>query len=164
MQRVYIDTYPHIMIVCLKNLNIGQEILLDYGPSYIEEFLSKKPASVIVKENVKDLPFNHLDNYINELPGFGDDKDSDCDSVEEENEEILNKNENRKELLTSIPIVTLADVLTANAKNAQMDIKVQPIELPTIALADLSLALSSDTDTADTVSLSDGGASETSEF
>jgi hypothetical protein len=81
MQRVYIDTYPHIVIVCIKNIEIGEEILLDYGKSYIDEFLTKKDPAALIKK--PEGPFN-LSMFVDELPGYGDDKDSDTEGEGEQ--------------------------------------------------------------------------------
>ena len=34
MRTCYVGTYPHIIIVCSKNINEGDEIFLDYGDAY----------------------------------------------------------------------------------------------------------------------------------
>lgn len=31
MRTVYMNTYPHIVIVCTKDIEVGDELLLDYG-------------------------------------------------------------------------------------------------------------------------------------
>lgn len=31
MRTVYMNTYPHIVIVCTKDIDVGDELLLDYG-------------------------------------------------------------------------------------------------------------------------------------
>ena len=45
MRTVYINTYPHICIVCTKDIEIGDEFLLDYGEAYNKAFLT--PAAKI---------------------------------------------------------------------------------------------------------------------
>ena len=49
MRTTYINTYPHLMIVCTRDIDIGEEILLDYGEAYNKEFL--QPKSEIVTES-----------------------------------------------------------------------------------------------------------------
>ena len=51
MSTVYMDTYPHIVIVCKEDIPPGQELLLDYGEGYINHFL-KTPERTNVSENV----------------------------------------------------------------------------------------------------------------
>ena len=38
MRVCYIDTYPHIIIVCTRDILEGEEVLLDYGDAYIEAY------------------------------------------------------------------------------------------------------------------------------
>ena len=49
MRTTYINSYPHLMIVCTRDIDIGEEILLDYGEAYNKEFL--QPKSEIVTES-----------------------------------------------------------------------------------------------------------------
>jgi hypothetical protein len=43
MRTVYINTYPHIVIVCMEDIDVDEEILLDYGKNYNEAYLLPKP-------------------------------------------------------------------------------------------------------------------------
>ena len=43
MRTVYINTYPHICIVCTRDIDVGDEILLDYGDAYNKAFLTPPP-------------------------------------------------------------------------------------------------------------------------
>jgi SET domain len=53
MRTVYINTYPHIAIVCTRDIEPGEELLLDYGEAYTKAFLTPKeklpniPAEVV---------------------------------------------------------------------------------------------------------------------
>jgi SET domain-containing protein len=40
MKRCYINSVPHIFIVCIEDIEIGDEILLDYGESYNTMYLT----------------------------------------------------------------------------------------------------------------------------
>jgi hypothetical protein len=42
MSLCYIDSYPHIIIVCTNNISIGQEILIDYGDEYNNYYIHNK--------------------------------------------------------------------------------------------------------------------------
>jgi hypothetical protein len=44
MRTAYVNTYPHIMVVCTEDIEIGEELLLDYGKSYNEAYLLPKPS------------------------------------------------------------------------------------------------------------------------
>ena len=63
MRTVYMNTYPHIIIVCTKDLEIGDELLLDYGKAYTDAYLTPKP-----KVEVPNVP-------MCDLPGFESDAD-----------------------------------------------------------------------------------------
>jgi hypothetical protein len=39
MQCCYVDSLPRVMIVCKRDIQIGEEILLNYGDSYVEAFM-----------------------------------------------------------------------------------------------------------------------------
>jgi SET domain-containing protein len=36
----YIDGYPRIFFICIKDIKIGEELLIDYGDEYNKIFLS----------------------------------------------------------------------------------------------------------------------------
>jgi hypothetical protein len=42
MHRCCIDTLPRILIVCQRDIEIGEEILTSYGPDYIKFWIEKK--------------------------------------------------------------------------------------------------------------------------
>jgi SET domain-containing protein len=46
MRTVYIDTYPHLVIVCMRDIDIGEEFLLDYGDAYNQAYLTPKPPPI----------------------------------------------------------------------------------------------------------------------
>jgi hypothetical protein len=63
MHTAYINTYPHILIVCCENIEINDEILLDYGAAYNNAYLLRTTThttqSVLsVEELAMALPFN----------------------------------------------------------------------------------------------------------
>lgn len=48
MRTVYIDTHPRIIIVCIADIDIDDELLLDYGKAYNEAYLGGGPRNVTV--------------------------------------------------------------------------------------------------------------------
>lgn len=69
MRTAYINTYPHLLIVCLRDIEPGEELLLDYGKAYTDAYLTprvEKPPVVIPMHVVRS-----------ELPGFASDSSSD---------------------------------------------------------------------------------------
>lgn len=63
MRTVYINTYPHIIIVCCDDIEVGDEFLLDYGEAYTKAFLTPHP---------KVSPIAH-DIVRHVLPGYNSD-------------------------------------------------------------------------------------------
>lgn len=62
MRTAYVETYPHIVIVCTEDIEVGEEILLDYGDAYNKAYLLPKPHLVcegqLSMEDVRSaLPF-----------------------------------------------------------------------------------------------------------
>jgi hypothetical protein len=62
MRTAYVNTYPHIIIVCTEDIFVGDEILLDYGEAYTQAYLTPKPKIIcggeISMEIIRDaLPF-----------------------------------------------------------------------------------------------------------
>jgi hypothetical protein len=61
MRTAYINTIPHIVIVCCEDIEVGDEILLDYGEAYNRAYLLPKTTTVtseLSMEDVKEaLPF-----------------------------------------------------------------------------------------------------------
>ena len=43
MKDVHLDTYPCIVIVCVRDIEIGEEILVSYGPNYCSKYLGINP-------------------------------------------------------------------------------------------------------------------------
>lgn len=43
-RRVFVDTTPRIMVVCKRDINIGEELLTSYGDAYVNRFLRKEDA------------------------------------------------------------------------------------------------------------------------
>jgi hypothetical protein len=39
MKRCHVEELPRIMLVCKRNIGVGEEFLLDYGSGYVKEFL-----------------------------------------------------------------------------------------------------------------------------
>lgn len=44
MRTAYVGSYPHVMVLCIEDIEIGEEILLDYGDEYTNMYL--KPPNV----------------------------------------------------------------------------------------------------------------------
>lgn len=40
MRTSYINTIPHILIICREDIEIGEEFLLDYGVEYTKTYLT----------------------------------------------------------------------------------------------------------------------------
>jgi hypothetical protein len=66
MKTVYINTYPHIVIVCKKDIEIGDELLLDYGEEYTKAYITPKvircEGKMSNEELQKGLPFGDSDS------------------------------------------------------------------------------------------------------
>lgn len=67
MRTAYVNTYPHIVIVCLRDIEEGEEFLLDYGKAYTDAYLTPKPKA----------PSLAMEVVRNALPGFASDSSSD---------------------------------------------------------------------------------------
>jgi hypothetical protein len=70
MRTSYIATYPHIVLVCTRDIEAGEEFLLDYGEAYNRAYL-------MPKDPVPETP--RLDMRL--LPGCGESSE---DGEEEE--------------------------------------------------------------------------------
>lgn len=68
MRTAYVNTYPRIVIVCMQDIEIGEEFLLDYGEAYTKMFLTPKPPPVVA-----DIP---IDMFRKLMPGYGSDSSS----------------------------------------------------------------------------------------
>ena len=55
MRTSYINTYPHIVLVCLQDIEVGEEFLLDYGEAYNKAYLLPKE---------KPLPTERIDMTV----------------------------------------------------------------------------------------------------
>jgi hypothetical protein len=44
MRTAYVGSFPHILVLCIEDIEIGEEILLDYGEEYTNMYL--KPPNV----------------------------------------------------------------------------------------------------------------------
>lgn len=47
MRTAYINTYPHIVLVCMQDIEPGDEFLLDYGEAYTKAYLTPKEPNLI---------------------------------------------------------------------------------------------------------------------
>ena len=45
MRTIYVNSYPHIAIVCTRDIEVGDEFLLDYGEAYNNAFLIPPPRT-----------------------------------------------------------------------------------------------------------------------
>ena len=81
MRTVYMNTYPHLVIVATKDIEIGEEILLDYGAAYNNLYILKKE-----EEEKKQLDFSLVKQA---LPGMMTPSDSDDD--DNDNNSTINK-------------------------------------------------------------------------
>jgi SET domain-containing protein len=66
MRTVYVAGLPNIIIVCTKPIEIGEEILLDYGDAYNNAYILPKrfaSAKLSGEELMSELPpFDDIDN------------------------------------------------------------------------------------------------------
>jgi len=74
MRTTYINEFPHLVVVCMRDIEIGEEILLDYGEAYNETFLKPKVKSIIT--DFKDIQ--------RALPKFGLDSDDSAYNSEDD--------------------------------------------------------------------------------
>jgi hypothetical protein len=47
MKTVFIATYPHVVLVCIQDIDVGDEFLLDYGRCYVDAYMSPQNVSVV---------------------------------------------------------------------------------------------------------------------
>lgn len=61
MRTAYVDTFPHIVIVCMEDIFPGDEILLDYGEAYNKAYLLPNTITVTSELSLEEvaaaLPF-----------------------------------------------------------------------------------------------------------
>jgi hypothetical protein len=50
MRTAYINTVPHILLVCLEEILPGDEFLLDYGEAYNNAYLLKPPSNTVASD------------------------------------------------------------------------------------------------------------------
>ena len=55
LRTAYVDTLPHILIVCIADIEVGDEILLDYGKAYNNAYLLAKPNVTVTMSDEKSL-------------------------------------------------------------------------------------------------------------
>lgn len=60
MQTAYIETYPHLIIICTKNIAIGEEILLDYGAAYAKEYFGN--SSIHSSGDIANISWDEFPN------------------------------------------------------------------------------------------------------
>ena len=78
MRTVYMNTYPHLVIVATKDIEVGEEILLDYGAAYNNLYILKKEE----EEKKQQLDFSLVKQA---LPGMMTPSDSDDDDDNNDN-------------------------------------------------------------------------------
>lgn len=66
MRTVYINTYPHIVLVCTQDIDVGDELLLDYGDAYNRAYLTPKEVTPTDKIDMSVLPGCIEDNDCTE--------------------------------------------------------------------------------------------------
>ncbi len=80
MRTVYINTLPHIAIVCTHDIFPDDELLLDYGEAYNNAYLRPQPPSAPVFSSLVHTEMS-TEELCNVLP-FGDESsDEECDTV-----------------------------------------------------------------------------------
>ena len=77
MRTVYMNTYPHLVIVATRDLDIGEELLLDYGQAYNQLYILKK------EEGKKELDFSIVREA---LPGMISDTDDESDKFNDDSD------------------------------------------------------------------------------
>lgn len=55
MRTAYVNTYPHIMIVAQEDIEIGDELLLDYGDAYTQAYLTSHTNQVVGNLSSEEL-------------------------------------------------------------------------------------------------------------
>jgi len=71
MRTVYMNTYPHLVIVATRDIDIGEELLLDYGEAYNQLYILKKE-----EKKTEIVDFSIVKSV---LPGMMSDSSSDDD-------------------------------------------------------------------------------------
>jgi hypothetical protein len=77
MRTAYVNTYPHIMIVCTEDIMPDDEILLDYGDAYNSAYLLPKPVVPSTELSMEEMS--------SALPFCGEDSDDEEKEVKIEN-------------------------------------------------------------------------------
>lgn len=70
MRTAYVDTYPHILIVCTEDIYPGDELLLDYGEAYNKAYLLPNTRTVTGELSQSDVQ--------NALPFCSEDSDQEA--------------------------------------------------------------------------------------
>ena len=94
MRTAYINTYPHIIVICIEDIEIDEEILLDYGEEYTNMYL--KPPDLHDSNPVSwnKLPFGSS----TESSSTDSDKDKDREEDDKEEEEIKQKKDSPQQI------------------------------------------------------------------
>lgn len=75
MRTAYVDTLPHILLVCMEDIDVDDELLLDYGEAYNQAYLLPKKV-VKVEGNLS------TEELMSSLPMGGSSSDEDSDQEE----------------------------------------------------------------------------------
>ena len=46
MKRCYVDELPRVMIVCVRDIGVGDEFLLEYSERYVDIYIDKEEGEV----------------------------------------------------------------------------------------------------------------------
>lgn len=71
MRTAYVNTYPHILIVAQEDIDVGEELLLDYGDAYTQAYLTPNTRKVESALTAEEL--------LTALPMGGSSSDSEDD-------------------------------------------------------------------------------------
>lgn len=75
MRTAYIGTYPHIVVLCIEDIEIGEEILLDYGEEYTNMYLKPPIIRDAGEISWNKLPFlNHSDDEVGSDSDFDEER------------------------------------------------------------------------------------------
>ena len=86
MRTVYMNTYPHLVIVATRDIDIGEELLLDYGEAYNQLYILKKE-----EKKTEIVDFSIVKSV---LPGMMSDSSSDDDDDDDDDDNHENKKMN----------------------------------------------------------------------
>lgn len=74
MRTAYVNSYPHILIVCTQDIEPGDELLLDYGAAYNNAYLIPQKSHTVVTSS---LSFHEL---MHELPMLEEEQEQEEDN------------------------------------------------------------------------------------